>query len=65
MAVLSSRPAKLFFVCVCILQVRKDWKAVVHVETEDLSQMPIVDFAPGEFLSSNEFGFEVGPICFS
>lgn len=66
MTVLSPKPspAKLFF-CVCIFQVRKDWKAVVHVETEDLSQMPIVDFAPGEFLSSNEFGFEVGPICFS
>jgi len=48
-----------------ITQVQKERKAVVHVETEDLSQMPIVDFAPGEFLSSNEFGFEVGPICFS
>ena len=47
------------------LQVRKDWKAVIQVETEDLNQMPIVDFAPGEFLTSNEFGFEVGPICFS
>jgi len=56
--------AVLFFY-VCILQVQKERKAVVHVETEDLSQMPIVDFAPGEFLSSNEFGFEVGPICFS
>ena len=48
-----------------IVQVRRDWKAVVRVETEDLNQMPIVDFAPGEFLTSNEFGFEVGPICFS
>lgn len=48
-----------------ITQVRKDWKAVIQVETEDLNQMPIVDFAPGEFLTSNEFGFEVGPICFS
>ena len=48
-----------------IVQVRRDCKAIVRVETEDLNQMPIVDFAPGEFLTSNEFGFEVGPICFS
>lgn len=47
------------------LQAQRDWKAVIRVETEDLNQMPIVDFAPGEFLTSNEFGFEVGPICFS
>lgn len=48
-----------------ITQAQRDWKAVIRVETEDLNQMPIVDFAPGEFLTSNEFGFEVGPICFS
>ncbi|EDO42302.1 predicted protein [Nematostella vectensis] len=46
-------------------QNKQDGKAVFQVETEDLNQMPIVDFSPGEMEESSEFGFEVGPICFS
>lgn len=44
---------------------QQDGKSVFEVVTEDLNQMPIVDFAPGEMKPTDEFGFEVGPICFS
>lgn len=47
-----------------LIQERGDEKTVFEVETDKLSQLPIVDLAPRDWKEDAEFGFETGPLCF-
>lgn len=49
----------------CKMSGNKEEKTVFEIETEKLSQLPIVDFAPRDWNSKSEYGFEAGPLCFS
>ncbi|PRD35212.1 UNVERIFIED_CONTAM: Collagen alpha-1(XI) chain [Trichonephila clavipes] len=46
---------------------RKDAsKSVFEVRTTKLSRLPLVDFLPRDYGSSDQaFGFEIGPLCFN
>ena len=40
-------------------------KTVFELNTEKLSQLPIIDFKPADYgLPHQAFGFDVGPVCF-
>lgn len=50
-----------------LFQSRKgDGKTIFEISTKKVESLPIIDFIPTDYgQPDQQFGFEVGPVCFS